>query len=532
MQPKITYTNSAIVINDYEFGSCPSLEYNFKTYDPITHSYKLFGMYYDVDNKKLYLPRGIDRSFVESRISSTLQFGETPTSVIKKNHAYDRVRITMKLLPKDDRQKEALRFMCCKDKYDYNKFKSQFSVNLPTGAGKTYCSIATIALEGVRSIIISYQSSLLDQWIKCIYQYTDCKPNDICKITGSYTLLRVLNGSSSIMDKKIYLITHSTLQSFGDTYGWNKINDVFTKLKIGMKFFDEAHQNFVNMTMVDFYSNVYRTYYVTATPTRSAQDEQKVFYLYLKNIPMIDLFDEEEDPHTKYIAIKYNSMPRPNDIMECKNAYGLDRNKYVSYLMNNNRFWMMFDYIFNLIERGGGKALFFIQTNYAISIIKEYIISKYPEYRNDIGIYTTLSADKKIEREKRFILSTTKSAGAGEDIKGLKYTIVLAEPFKSSLLAQQTLGRTRDKDTFYIELIDVGFRQLENYYRSKLPTFKKYALSTKMIPMNATQVQSSAEEANVDRLRRFNRVIMNNVNNRQAISSYYEPTRPSIILLE
>ena len=47
-------------------------------------------------------------------------------------------------------------------------------------------------------------------------------------------------------------------------------------------------------------------------------------------------------------------------------------------------------------------------------------------------------------------LSTTKSAGLGEHIEHLKMTIVLAEPFKSNVIAQQTLGRTRDKNTVYI----------------------------------------------------------------------------------
>ena len=56
-------------------------------------------------------------------------------------------------------------------------------------------------------------------------------------------------------------------------------------------------------------------------------------------------------------------------------------------------------------------------------------------------------------------MTTTKSAGAGEDIPGLKYSVVLAEPFRSEVLARQTLGRTRDPNTTYIELVDIGFKQ-------------------------------------------------------------------------
>jgi hypothetical protein len=82
------------------------------------------------------------------------------------------------------------------------------------------------------------------------------------------------------------------------------------------------------------------------------------------------------------------------------------------------------------------------------------------------------------EKQKKLILSTTKSAGLGEHIDKLKMTVVLAEPFKSSVIAKQSLGRTRDNDTMYIELVDMGFRHILKYYYAKQPIFNQYALST------------------------------------------------------
>ena len=65
----------------------------------------------------------------------------------------------------------------------------------------------------------------------------------------------------------------------------------------------------------------------------------------------------------------------------------------------------------------------------------------------------------------------------GEHIEGLKMTVVLAEPFKSEVIAKQSLGRTRDPDTVYLELVDMGFKQTRGYYFHKLHTFNVYALS-------------------------------------------------------
>ena len=122
----------------------------------------------------------------------------------------------------------------------------------------------------------------------------------------------------------------------------------------------------------------------------------------------------------------------------------------------------------------------YIGTNDAILRVYKWISENYPEFLGDVGIFTSLvpKADKMIEREKKLLLSTTKSAGEGEDIKGLKMTILVAEPFKSEVLARQTLGRTRDKGTMYIELVDMGFKQIKKFYYNKLAIFNKYATDT------------------------------------------------------
>lgn len=506
--PKVQLTNSAIIINNYDMGDLPSLEYNFKIWDPLIHKNNIVGMYYDETKKRLYLPRGIDIDYVMRKIMSRIdcEFDEDGYSIIRC-HPYARTkRILLKYSPKDERQEEALRFMLCMDKYATNSGKSQFSVNLPTGAGKTYCSTATIASLGIKTIIITSQSGILEQWKKAIIEYTDLSDRDIYKLEGSSSIDRIVAGHVRT-ERQIYLVTHATLKSYGDSRGWENVGKLFETLQIGLKIYDEAHQNFTNMTMIDFFTNVYRTYYVTATPKRSQQQENKIYSLYMKQIPSIKLFDEDSDPHTKYMAIRYNSNPRPSDLTNCKNAYGLNKPKYIEYLMGNENFWYMFDYIFNLVEKSGGKTLFYIGTNEAVKKVRDRIVRNYPEYANDVGIYTSLSDNKPQEREKRFILSTIKSAGAGEDIKGLKYSVILAEPFKSEVLAQQSLGRTRDHNTFYIELVDMGFRQIQNYYQYKKPIFEKYALSTKQYDIPRWKIKDIAQDAYYDRIHRGERAL-------------------------
>jgi hypothetical protein len=126
-----------------------------------------------------------------------------------------------------------------------------------------------------------------------------------------------------------------------------------------MKFIDEAHTNFVNMLMIDFFSNVFKTYYVTATPGRSSRQEDKIYQLSIKNVPGIDLFDENKDPHTDYIAMKYNSHPSALVLSSCRNKYGLDRMKYVDFITQNEYFYQMMRIVMEMFLKCGGRGLFF-----------------------------------------------------------------------------------------------------------------------------------------------------------------------------
>lgn len=119
---------------------------------------------------------------------------------------------------------------------------------------------------------------------------------------------------------------------------------------------------------------------------------------------------------------------------------------------------------------------------------------------DQIGIFTTLVTpeEKYAAMNKKIILSTTKSAGAAVDIQGLKLTVVLNEPFKSHVITQQTIGRTRDNDTFYIDCVDIGFKKLLQFYNYKQPVIEKYCTDNSLIRLTRSELNERA-----------NRIIMN-----------------------
>lgn len=490
---KIIVRNTVIIVNEYVLGSNERLEAPFKIFDRLTHQYLYLGIKYDPDLEILYLPRGIDVWFVENCIGCE--------AYIDHNFdAYDKISpIIINLLPRDDRQRIAMRFMLSMDEFKCNEYKSQYALNMPTGSGKTYVSIATAAYMEIRSIIITYSTGWLKQWKARIQEYTSITEKEIHWLSSNSIKMILSGKTKTLNNKKIYLATHSTLKSYGDTFGWSKIDELFKLLKIGLKFYDEAHLNFDNMCNIDFHTNTWKTFYVTATPGRSDNDEDNIFKLFMKNVPSIDLFDSDIDPHTNYIAFKYNSRPSAQQVSACKFTYGLNRPVYTNYLVTSPNFYKIFritlDMILNTLY-GDQKALIYIGTNEAILVVKNWIEYNYPELVGNIGIYTSMiNKDMRVyEKQKPIILSTTKSAGAAEDIYNLKYTVLAAEPFTSKILAKQTLGRTRQPNTFYIDLVDMGFFYTKRYYYDKLPIFEKYALTVQHIIFTEYDLDNKVSE--------------------------------------
>lgn len=490
---RIKVTNTCIIIDNYTLGESEQLEHSFSKWDPVRHKLELFGCYYDKENKQLRLPAGMDLWYCRKCLGEKY-FTKVP------HHPYKMIpNIKMKYRPRDKEQIETLQFTTGSiPEYEDNRDAPQLSINLFTGSGKTYCSIATIAFYQIKSIVITSSNSLLTQWSENIKEYTNLQDKDIFRISGSDLCNMILNGSSAKAENaSIYLCSHGTLRSFGDRYGWDKVYDLFNHLGIGMKFYDECHTAYENMLMIDYYTNVYKTFYVSATLQRSDWKENNIFQISLKNVPNINLFDENKHPHTSYIAIKWNSNPSPQEKSMChSNMYGLNRIAYMEYLLKKPEFYQLLHVVMDLVIKCKGRVLMYIGLNEGIIRIYKWICDNYPEFIGDIGIFTSAVSkeDKQREKQKKLILSTTKSAGLGEHIEGLKMTVVLDEPFKSSVLAQQSLGRTRDDDTFYIDCVDMGFRYTMKYYYAKQPVFQKYAKDVSDMTIDKYEMKRRADQ--------------------------------------
>ena len=146
---RIKVSNTAIWVENYhKLGECSQLERPFQVYDPVYHKFNYVGIYLDEKNHRLYLPGGIDLWWVRRAL------GEKYYTRVE-NHPYKTIpNIMIKYKPRDDEQVQTLKFTAGLDEYAENVNAPQLSINLSTGKGKTYCSIATISYYKIQSMII------------------------------------------------------------------------------------------------------------------------------------------------------------------------------------------------------------------------------------------------------------------------------------------------------------------------------------------------------------------------------------------
>ena len=483
---KIVVYHNKVVINDYQSGDAPSIEGLFDVYDKGTHMYKTIGALYNRQDMTLTLPRNMNIQMLES-VLGVYAFYDKGYIKPKKNNN----DILIKYPPKNEKQALALMFLTGKGEYAFTKQHDQLFLALNTGAGKTYLGLVYTALLNVKTFIITSNTGWLEQWKSAILEHTNMVSKDIRLISG-IDIPKIIDSPQNFENVKVWMMTHASFASFANQYGYSAIDLFFRKLGIGLKIIDEAHLNFESTYMLDYAAPVYNTLYLTATPSRGNDAENRVYQEYFRNVPMLDLFDTENDPHTHYIALLYKSNMNAYEVAAMHTIHGFNKTYYADLLCTKPNFDYICRIVMDMVSNIQGKKIFFFATNNAVVFFYNWLLYNYQEYSGDIGIYTSINPDKELAKDCTIILTTSKSAGACLDIKDLMVCVNMAEPTKSPPQNQQRFGRTRAYNSFYIDLVDTSVKTIAGYYKQSLPMYDKYALDTKEVRFTNVQLKNTA----------------------------------------
>lgn len=444
--------HSHIEISPYKKGENKYIEKYLSSINYKTHitTMKCF----HIEGDTLYVPRGISTAILSQHFKSE------PIVMYECDKA-QKFKVGKELLPpKSDIQNDGINFLCAEDRYTYTARYSQLGLNLGTGDGKTYGTISAIMKLKLKSIIITHQEKLKQQWIQTLLEKTTFPEDRIVNIVGTEDMELVMRGK---VNGDIYLVNHQTIAGYAKAHGWLEIREFFKKIRVGIKVIDEAHKFFENIFMIDSFSNCQKSFYLTATFGRSDPGEVT---LYKRAFSSLIRFGEETNnsdekrKHTVFIMCYFNSKPEYGIVPKIKNKFGFSNYKYIDYQLKhepNGSLMKLLEKILIKTDTIAGKTLVLSPTKESV----RYIAEKMRQYTcEEVGMIFSDNTEEENNRAKecRYISSTIKSVGEGFDLPGLRILINL-EPVGSSLLADQVQGRLREysktEDTYLFYPVDL-----------------------------------------------------------------------------
>lgn len=477
---KIIIYPTKIMIEGY-YERNPSIESPLSVYDEVTHSYSFQAFIKDEENNTITIPSGYSVNYL-SKMYPTYELIDKKRDIDKKLQKYkSKNKITMKYDFKNDLQKEANAFLNIGLKY---KTMQRF-LCMQTGGGKTYNTVRYIVDNKERPIIFVDQDSLGQQWIDRIQEYTDTNENEIYYISGRSSIDKLMKmNKEDILKIKFFICCYRTLMNaYEKEEDKNIINELFEKIQVTMKVYDEAHIEFRSIFRIDMNSNL-RTFYITATPKRSAPNEDKV---YQRMFEHIDKFFSPTENYHNIVLYKWNSHPSLKQEFDCSNKYGFSTPNYCKYILKekyeefkNLLIFLIFNY--GLKNRRKRKLAILFGTNELLerfyTDLYKYIFDK--KYKLEVGIFNgKVPKDKRLEilEKSDIILTTDASFSKAMDVKGLQI-LINTVPFSSDAKLTQVIGRLRfinTKEVFFFDVNDIGFegvrRQLyiktNNVYKKK-----------------------------------------------------------------
>jgi hypothetical protein len=441
-----------------------------KLWNPSKHTRENLCSYYDKDNHKLIVMRGIDITWLCSTVDGYPQYMNSSQSArMKYKHK-------VKFRPRSQDQMRAIKFLCGYGEFSRFGKYNQLSLNTEPGFGKTYCAITAALERGYRTLIIVHNTTIKNQWIDSILEKTDVTRERILDVTGSDNMKKIL---SEDIDADFIITLHQSITSYFTSEGYEKTKEWFDHLECGTKIIDEVHLFFGSTVQVDFCSNIQKTFYLTGTMTRSDPLEIGLFKRYFSNTPS---FGQELDKtkNVRYYFIDYDSAPSLQSQAYIMTKRGPNSSKFIDYAINIDPSQTILSMMYKVLEEAKtheGKILMVVPKIDIAEYIKDKLTTLYPE-DTIRTIHSRHSAEDNNDSKENatIIISTIGSLGTGSDIEGLRNLIIM-DLYSSEVTANQLPKRLRPlpngEDSYCYELVDCGFEPLVSMVRKKTRYLKK-----------------------------------------------------------
>lgn len=464
--------NTHIECYPYKKNDYPVIEQMYEAID--FYSGQPFPCGYFIHDGKLYIPRG-------TSISKLRSITEVKPVYVEESDPYEPMSCEHTALyePRDDLQEKSIKFLEGRE--------HQLSLNLLMGLGKTFCVAYASTQLSIKTLVITPNEAIKQQWIKTYTTMFDYKPKHLINVAGSAVMNAILNDEVPPAD--VYVVNHQTLHSFITSEGPYQFHNFFKKIKVGIKVYDESHLDFANILLIDSFTNTDRTWYLTATFDRSDKSESLCFKKAFQSVIEFG-YQQSVDvtrKHVIYHTVNINSRVSPQNRAKLMAGPSFTAAKYGHYAFFDDPGDTCYKAILTILEKTKnleGKTMIFIPLIDAVDLVVKKLKKDFPD-KSCGAWHSRISAEEKESTEKKDIIVTTiKSSGTGRDVKGLR-VIISAEPVASRISTSQTLGRLReyapDKDTYYFDIVDVSIPPCNWWWKAR--TKKIQELAKQMITL-------------------------------------------------
>lgn len=336
-------------------------------------------------------------------------------------------------------------------------------INLQTGRGKTLVTIELIGHQKKKAIIFCYSTKVLDQWGETLKEFTDIDPKRILRVHSLSMVLSIANGTTDVSNYDIFLMTPMLATMFAEKYDWETFAEFIKNLHVGIKVYDEAHRNIRTMILIDAFTSIEKTYYLSADFAQATNEKEKLFYRIFWDVPVINpVVDDIDLDYVNVCCVDYNSQPSTNEIINVHTKRGFSNFNYMRYEYSKEYIFNALDAIIDAITKHNVecyKILILTSMIEHVDLLYDYL----KKYENDysIGKYYGPMNDKEKQNNliySEMLISTYSSFGVGVDARNIQYVISMDQVDR--ITDNQAAGRARPikgRKAYYFMINDMGF---------------------------------------------------------------------------
>lgn len=349
----------------------------------------------------------------------------------------------------------------------------------------TFTTVYGITQMNRKALIVTHMTKIKDQWISTLTKMFDYPKDMIMELTSN-DLQKAFDGTD--LGKDVYFISHQTITRWITSQSPTSLNTLLARLGIGVKVIDEYHLHWRNSLILDMFTNVDKTIYLTATFDRSDGEQSRLFRRITASIPTYGTTISTQDKHVEYHPITYTTKCPFPKVKSFSNGMGMGIRKWLvaKWFHHDDPEDTTNKIIFSLIEKclqSEGRILVTVGSIDASDMLAAKIQQQYPDYIVDsINSHKSAKRNDEVKEKADIIVSTIQSSGTGVDIRKLRY-IINAETYSSRVTAEQFIGRLRpyfnnegeQLPTYMFDLVDKSIIYCNIYYKARYKRLKELA---------------------------------------------------------